>query len=289
LWVDENGTIYHFNGLGAGATWGGLATILRTSADSGATWSRARLIMPEHGKRHMPVESVIRTKEGVLLVPCDAVPDGAGGTAVLTSRDNGKTWEDPGEGRPKPNFAQGATGAWIAGIHAGFVQLKDGRLMAFGRGDEIDGRMTMSISNDLGKNWTYWASPFPPIGGGQRLAILRLQEGPILLCSFGHQMMITDASGAQRPVSGLFAALSTDEGATWQVKRAITDDGPPREVDGGGNTRRFTMSASTAEPRGYLSICQAPNGVIHLVSSKQHYAFNLEWLNTPPPALPKED
>ncbi len=42
------------------------------------------------------------------------------------------------------------------------------------------------------------------------------------------------------------------------------------------------MSATSAEPRGYLSICQAANGVIHLISSKQHYAFNLAWLNTRP-------
>lgn len=33
-----------------------------------------------------------------------------------------------------------------------------------------------------------------------------------------------------------------------------------------------------------MSICQTPNGVIHLISSKQHYQFNLAWLNTPAPA-----
>jgi len=37
LWVDEKGTIYHFNGLSAAATWGSLATIMRTSHDNGAT------------------------------------------------------------------------------------------------------------------------------------------------------------------------------------------------------------------------------------------------------------
>ena len=58
-------------------------------------------------------------------------------------------------------------------------------------------------------------------------------------------------------------------------------------IDGGGNTGPFTMSATSAELRGYLSICQAANGVIHLISSKQHYAFNLAWLKTPPPVPPK--
>jgi len=285
LWVDEKGTIYHFNGLSAAATWGSLATIMRTSTDNGATWSRARLIMPEHGLHHMPIESVIRTKEGAILVPCDAVVGGSGGSAVLVSRDDGKTWVDPGEGRPAPDFSPGKTGAWIAGIHAGFVQLRDGRLMAFGRGDAIDGRMPRSISNDLGRTWTYSASPFPPISGGQRLAILRLREGPILFCSFGKDMSITDASGKQRAVSGLFAALSEDEGKTWSIKRPITDDSPPRRMDGGGNTRAFTLSARTAEPRGYLSICQTPDGVIHLISSRLHYEFNLAWIHTPAPEV----
>jgi formylglycine-generating enzyme required for sulfatase activity len=278
LWVDEQGTLYHFNGLSAAATWGNLATVLRTSTDNGATWSAARLIMPEHGLHHMPVESVIRTREGAILVPCDAVTGGDGGTAVLVSRDGGQTWTDPGEGRPAPVFAAGATGAWIAGIHAGIVQLADARLLALGRGDSIDGRMPQSLSDNLGASWSYQASPFPPLGGGQRLALVRLREGPILCCSFSRHIQFRDASGAQYVGSGLFAALSRDEGQSWELKRLITDNGPPRELDGGGNTGRFTLSATSAEPRGYLSICQAANGVIHLISSRQHYAFNLAWV-----------
>ncbi|MHB8951386.1 MAG: SUMF1/EgtB/PvdO family nonheme iron enzyme [Pirellulaceae bacterium] len=278
LWVDEQGTIYHFNGLSAAATWGNLATVLRTSHDNGVTWSKARLIMPEHGLHHMPIESVIRTREGAILVPCDAVTGGDGGSAVLVSRDNGQTWYDPGEGQPAPEFAEGATGAWIAGIHAGFVELANGNLLAFGRGDSINGQMPRSLSDDLGARWTYHASPFPPLGSGQRLVILRLHEGPILFCSFGRQVHFRDAAGRDRTGSGLFAALSDDEGQSWEIRRLITDDGPPRELDGGGNTGRFTLSATSAEPRGYLSICQAANGVIHLISSKQHYAFNLAWL-----------
>ncbi len=286
LWVDRQGTLYHFNGLAAAATWGSLATILRTSTDNGATWSKARLIMPQHGLHHMPIESVVQTRDGAILVPCDAVPGGSGGSTVLVSRDAGKTWIDPSEDAPAPDFSAGSTGALMAGIHAGLVELSDGRLLAFGRGNNINGRMPMSVSADRGNSWTYSASLFPPIGGGQRLAILRLREGPILFCSFGRAVRFLDAAGKKRVGSGLFAALSRDEGRSWEIKRLITDDGPPRTIDGGGNTGRFTMSTTSAEPRGYLSICQAANGVIHLISSKQHYAFNLAWLNAPPPALP---
>jgi hypothetical protein len=271
MWFDGVERIYHFNGLSAAATWGNLALIMRTSDDSGATWSKARLIAPEHGSRRMPVESVFRMRDGTILLPSDATDTSAGGTAVWLSEDEGKTWVD--------------AGGTIAGIHAGVVQLEDGRLMALGRGDNIDGRMPKSISSDRGKSWEVSASPFPPISGGQRLVLIRLMEGPLFFASFAQEILITDASGRQRPTRGLFAALSYDEGETWDVRRPISDDGPGRHLVGGAWTGRFVMSHSTAEPRGYLSVCQTADGVIHLISSAQHYAFNLAWLQESPPAL----
>ena len=39
------------------------------------------------------------------------------------------------------------------------------------------------------------------------------------------------------------------------------------------------MSETNAEPRGYLSVCQTADGVIQLISSRQHYAFNLPWVD----------
>jgi hypothetical protein len=48
----------------------------------------------------------------------------------------------------------------------------------------------------------------------------------------------------------------------------------------------FTMSAGSAETFGYLAICQGANRLIHLISSKNHYVFNLAWLKVPAPALP---
>ena len=281
FWFDGKETIYHFNGLSAAATWGNLATVLRISTDNGATWSKARLINPEHGLRHMPVESVFRTREGYLVLPCDAVTGGNGGTAVHISRDNGETWTDPGAGREAPKFADGTTGAWIAGIHAGVTQLKDGSLMALGRGNTMNGKMPMSISKDMGVNWTYSSSEFQPIGGGQRLILRRLLEGPILFVSFTNRntgMKLKDSSGKERRLFGLFAELSFDEGKTWPVKRLLTDGGAARELDGGGNTGRFIMDPTHAETKGYLAATQTPDGLIHLISSKQYYVFNLAWI-----------
>jgi len=281
LFWDGRDTLYHFNGLEAAGTWQNLALVMRTSIDNGVTWT-TRLIDPEHRPRNQVISGTLRTREGFLIQGCDAVSGGNGGTALHISRDGGKTWDDPGLGKPRPQFQAGKSGAWIAGIHAGVVQLADGRLMAFGRGDSINGKMPMSISTDMGATWTYSASPWPAIGGGQRLVLMRLREGPILFCSF------TDSSSSKTPqglpledgtrVFGLFAAISEDEGRTWSRPRLVTDGGTARKLDGGAWTRQFTMDATHAEPKGYLAATQSPDGMIHLLSSALHYSFNLAWI-----------
>ncbi len=268
--LSDGATLYHLNGLSAAATYGSLATIMRTSSNSGATWSKASLILPDHGPRHMPIASAFQLRNGTLVLPCDAVSGGHGGTALWMSEDAGRTWRDPG--------------GTIAGIHASVVELDDGRLMALGRGDNVDGMMPMSLSDDRGATWAYSASPFPPIGTGQRLVLRRLREGPILAVSFATApMTITDESGAERDVEGMFCALSLDEGRTWTNRRLVSDDGlerPVETLDGWA----CPMGASLSERLGYLTAWQAPNGLIHLLSSRNHYAFNHKWLVTPPPA-----
>jgi len=84
-------------------------------------------------------------------------------------------------------------------------------------------------------------------------------------------------------VRGLFCAVSEDGGQSWPYKRLITHDGAPRPVEttGGG---LFVMSERNSEYRGYMAACQAQNGVIHLITSQQHYTFNLAWLKTAQPA-----
>ena len=289
LWCNEDGRIYHFNGLSAAATWGPLALVLRHSDDNGATWSKPRFISPEHRLRHMPIASVFRRQDGSILFACDAVSGGNGGTVVWISEDDGETWYEPGAGQPIPEFASGNSGGWIAGIHGAVVELSDGRLMGFGRGDTIDGRMPKSISEDGGKTWHYSASPFPPVSGGQRCVLLRLQEGPIFLASFTgsrktpESMPIIDESDNERHITGLFAALSYNDGETWTNIRLISDDGPNREIET-MDGRPFIMGLNSAEPGGYLAVTQGKNGIIHLISSKQHYRFNYTWLKERPPS-----
>ena len=244
----SDGSVLHFQGVGDAGEWKDLALAMRRLGADG-TWTPLRYIEPEHRVRHQVIAGPVVTRDGRILLCCDAGPDGEAGTSLHVSKDGGETWED--------------TSSIIKGIHAGMVELKDGRLMAYGRGNAIDGRMPCSISADSGYTWTYSATEFPPIGSGQRLVLKRLQEGPLMLCSFGPD--------------GLFVALSYDEGESWPVKRLLTD-GKKRVLDGGAWTGTFTLDATHAEPKGYLACTQSPDGIIHLLSSRVHYRFNLAWI-----------
>jgi formylglycine-generating enzyme required for sulfatase activity len=271
LWFDGKDTIYHFNGLCVAGKWEPLAIIMRTSKNNGVTWSRARLIAPEHGFRQMVGEPVFRTQEGAIVVGADAEH----GSTIWVSRDNGKTWYDPG--------------GKINGIHAGIVQLNDGRLMALGRNQNIDGWMPKSISSDMGKAWKASASIFQPLTGGQRAALIRLKEGPLFFASFAKDINkfepTPDGTRPPRHVSSIFGGVSFDDGETWPVRRVISDckgAHPVDTIDGAP----VLMNAHNSEPLAYLSACQGPDGVIHLISSWNHYAFNLAWLKETPPKEP---
>ena len=289
---DGQGTLYHINGVEALGGWKNLAMTLRTSTDNGATWSKPRLIAPEHTLRHQVIAGTMMTREGWIVQACDAGSGGSDGAAIHISKDKGQTWTDPWDGAPLPKFAEGTKGTTIAGIHAGVVQLRDGRLMAMGRNNNIkdaEGRLRMpvSISDDMGKTWTYHASPLPPIDGGQRLVLMRLKEGPLLLVSFtGHpfrtsdrdsELWFTRPDGTRYRGHGLYAAVSYDEGRTWETRRLLTD-GRHELLNAGAWTQWFEADDTHAEPRGYLAATQTPDGMIHLVSSRFYYRFNLPWL-----------
>ena len=279
LFHDEQGKLYHFNGMGKENErgWKYLALLLRTSVDNGATWTPPRPISSgaNYQVRHQVIAGTMMLRNGTMVQLCDGDPSSEGPSALHFSRDKGLSWEDAGGN--------------IRGIHAGIVELKDGRLMALGRGQSMDGKMPMSISDDMGKNWTYKATQFPPVGWGQRFVLKRLNEGPILLISFTESfrnrnpgdngMTFTDKNGKSFIGHGMFAALSFDEGETWPVQKLLTPG--QGEFDGGAWTEKFSTSPTQAEPGGYLAITQTQNNVIHLISSGLHYQFNLDWLKEP--------
>ena len=282
-----DGRLMHMNGVSNSGDWQNLAMCVRFSEDNGRTWSDPELAAPGHTKRHQVIAGPIITADGRIIQCCDAGPGSHDGTAIHISDDNGRSWNDPWDGAAMPSFNEVESGSTIAGIHAGILELKDGSLMTLGRGNTLtdpEGRrhMPKSISKDGGRTWTYHRSGLPPIDGGQRLVLMRLKEGPIMLVSFTDHPQRTPEKERGLMFNGsigygMYVALSFDEGRTWPVRKLMTD-GTERMLDGGAWTKQFIMDAGHAEPRGYLAGVQSPDGTIHILSSRLHYRFNLEWI-----------
>ena len=264
LWWDGEKTLFHL------VFEHEARNVLRTSTDNGATWSKARPL-PMSGELG---NSLIRTREGALAVSLD-------GASLVISRDG--EWIQTGRRRAKVDPIPGGSGSYIPGIHAALVQLADGRLMAMSRFDDgedqkrFDFKMPVSYSSDLGETWQYAASEFPVVSNTQRPVLLRLKEGPILLCSFTDQArdlkkgvpgrgLNFRSLGGQYTGVGLYAAVSYDEGKTWPDRRLISPDG-----------------SAKADTNGYLAMIQTRDGRIQLLTSSRHYTFNLAWLKALPP------
>ena len=115
------------------------------------------------------------------------------------------------------------------------------------------------------------------------MVLFRLREGPILLISFTGGSNVSTISGRVRRFNGLYAATSTDEGSSFQIKKPLVDESAPPTKLPSLDKISWTMTNSTAEPRGYTTGRQTADGMIHVASSRLSYHFNLAWLNTPPP------
>ncbi len=281
LWWDGGRTLFHFaRGLAE--------NIVRTSTDNGATWTKAREMQPMGEFGNAP----IRTREGAMVITQDVTS-----TSVNLSRDGGATWSFPAI-TEKMDARRDGSPARHAGIHAPIVQLADGSLMTIGRlntvpeQEKFGGKTPASFSSDWGKTWTHAPTEFPAISSVQRAVLLRLREGPLLLCSFTDQrgnwkerkgITFKAADGTDFTGYGLFAAVSFDDGKTWPARKLITPGGPERSVPS-IDRGEFTLSDTMAESGGYLAATQTRDGNVQLVSSKNHYVFNLAWLKELPRA-----
>ena len=191
---------------------------------------------------------------------------------IVRSEDGGLSWTEAAFDTEKSDPLLGVAGPY------------EGKLFAFGAFGKF------MVSADMGKTWQVSASEFPAVSSGQRPAMVRLKEGPLLFCSFTDQgrdwgkrkgLPFRDSSGREFQGYGLFAALSFDEGRTWPVRKLVTPGGPERKQPGTDHGQ-FMLSETMAEPGGYISLTQARDQTIHLNTSKNHYAFNLAWLKEAP-------
>jgi hypothetical protein len=202
--------------------WDDASVILRTSDDSGASWSRPRIILSRDDPMHMSQPcSAFLGKDGVLVLALDG--DNHKDERILTSTDRGLTWT-VGKG----DMRSSAGGRYV--IHPAAAPLADGSIAAFLRGPHP---MPVAVSKDLGATWDVRPTPFPGIGGGQKATALKLASGALLLCSIDTRKQLVNG--------GTYAALSFDDGKTWPHVR---------KVDGVGG---YMASAQGADGTIYLA------------------------------------
>ena len=231
---------------------------IQTSADSGATWSPNRfplLVGPRGGYWPQPITNVLRGVDGTIYLPSDAI----GGESMLwASKDGGKTWSD--------------TGGRTAGRHTTFVVRKDGSLLGIGgKNTNIDGYMPQAISHDGGRTWQVSRTSFPALGSNQRPVVLRLASGRLFFASDWQDRKGAKPAGIS--ASGAFVALSDDEGTTWKMKTL------PGTLPHEGFTLKrpdWVRSYHGEGTLGYTVATQAPNGLIHLISSMNHPSLHWE-------------
>ncbi len=224
------------------------------SSDNGATLGPVHF--PEfsspvgpHSKQ--PINTAFRGKDGTMYVASDA----AGATSVLwASRDNGKTWFD--------------TGGRSAGRHTTYALLKDGSILGMGgKNSDIEGYMPKVVSKDGGKTWEKSKTPFAALGANQRPSLLRLASGRLFFAGDFQDFNGKQPAGIRQ--RGSYVALSEDDGQNWAIKPLL--GAQPHE---NGKLDSATI--------GYSAARQAPNGVIHLITTMNrpnlHFEMNEAWI-----------
>jgi formylglycine-generating enzyme required for sulfatase activity len=250
----------------------GLANVpfrMQSSRDNGATWSQVEFPLlrgPVGGYSPQPITSAFRTSDGKMYLAADGASDAGGGESLLwESGDNGVTWSD--------------TGGRTAGRHTAFVVLKDGSILGLGgKNTNIDGYMPQAISHDRGRTWTVSKTVFPALGSNQRPTVVRLASGRIFFA--GDYQNRNGKQPAGVTAKGAYVALSDDEGRTWKIK---TLPGTlPHETWTLGNRPGWNERRHGEGTLGYTVATQAPNGVIHLITSmnhpSQHFEMNEAWI-----------
>jgi formylglycine-generating enzyme required for sulfatase activity len=208
-----------------------------TSLDNGVTWSTVQF------------PNLVGPVGKYVSQPINSVVRAADGTIYLPTDATGKgamsaIWATHDDGKTWFD-----TGGRTAGRHTTLVLSNGGKLLGYGgKNSDIDGRMPLAISADGGKTYDVVKTPFDPLDSGERPSVIRLASGKLFF--------VADYNPNQSKhvhTDGAYVALSADDGKTWLMKRLP-------EV--------LTV--------GYVTATQGKNGIIHIVTSKNHPNYEIE-------------
>jgi len=198
---------------------------MRLSTDDGETWSEANCILDAPGYFVMNNDRVIQTRTGRIIAPfafhrlrgsdpqSSKSIDFRGIAMWIYSDDDGATWQESANWWALP--MRSGTGVQEPGI----VELADGSLFSWCRTDQ--GAQQGFRSTDEGKTWTppeptELQSPVSPA------SIRRIPESDDLLALYNdHSGKFPFPKGKRSP---LVAAISSDGGKTWPVRKLIEGD-----------------------------------------------------------------
>ncbi|MCC6488217.1 MAG: exo-alpha-sialidase [Candidatus Hydrogenedentes bacterium] len=174
--------------------------MMRTSSDDGKTWGTAKLISPEGRYTGLTNGRCIRLASGRILLEAWE----GGFSYCYLSDDEGETWRE--SQRLKPG-----DGSWEPAA----IELKDGRVLMLMR-TQLGGQY-QSLSSDGGETWTEPVAS-ALVGTAAPVSISRIPTTGDLLAIWNHN----PGASSRNPLT---AAISKDEGATWERFRNI-EDGP---------------------------------------------------------------
>lgn len=204
----------------------------KTSADEGQTWSTPVQINDTGTLGHICQrgDTALVLSTGRILVPVYAMYGGMCSSFMYYSDDGGDTWRrSVGEISVVFKGPTGRPVAWSDFEEPAAVELRDGRLLCFGR--TRVGRIYQSFSNNGGITWseaepTVLASSYSPA------SLKRVPDSGDIVCVWNQVSGQEIADGLAR--SRMSVAISRDDGASWTNFRNLEslDDAGHIEPEG---------------------------------------------------------
>jgi Neuraminidase (sialidase) len=194
--------------------------LLRLSTDEAKTWSQPiECITDKIGYYVLNNDRAEQLTSGRLILPvCHHANaggkfDGSGTILCYLSDDDGKTWR-----RSKTERQAMKDGKRLIAQEPLMIERKDKSLLLLARSNE--GSQLQSTSSDGGDTWSELIpsnikSPLSPA------SIERLPSGDLLLVWNDHSQIDAALKGKRTPLS---AAISKDDGQTWQPSRTLFDN-----------------------------------------------------------------
>lgn len=189
----------------------------RFSSDEAKSWSEPVCCSQPPSYYVVNNDRLVQLKSGRIVIPAadhktfDGSSIGTGDGVCFLSDDSGRTW---GRSAMVPNTPEP-----VNLQEPGLVELSDGRLLMLFR--TLMGCLYRTYSEDQGQTWsqvepTDLKSPVSP-ATCKRIP----STGDLLLVYNDHSNITPEYEGKRTP---LVAAISRDEGETWETRRVLEDD-----------------------------------------------------------------